>query len=246
MDEIARIGDNKPPSQIVFTQETGTILGAWLKDHPVVDTEEVARSGKLLVDRARLCLQDLEGERTAQTKSLNEQIKVINETYRSPRAVLDKLLGELKARLDVWLKAEEYKRLREAEETRRRAEELEAKAREAEAREREAAEDARVGVESDIGTATQDADAAFSEYQKAEREAKRAERAVDVKLPGGFRRALYLKDHETLIVVDADQALEHMGWSERMIEALLKDAREFRRQHGKLPNGISSKEERKI
>lgn len=240
------VGHNKPPSQIRFTEDTASALGDWLKINPIVETEEVAREGKLLVDRARLCLQDLDDERKGQTAPLNEQLKQINARYASPKAVLDKLLTELKARLNVYVIKEEEIRRKAAEEARKRAEEAEQAAREAEEREQEAADDARQGVESDIGTATKDADEKFAAYKVAQRELARAERDTSVKIGGGFGRVLGSRLKETLVILDPDLAITDMGWTQRLLEVLMMEAREYRRRMGKLPKGIISQQERKI
>lgn len=240
------IGHNQPPSQIKFSEETSTVLSLFLQDHPVIQTEEEARAGKLLVDRARLCLADLEAERTAAVAPLNEKVKAINDEYRSPRGILDKILTQLKDRLDAWLKIEEEKRFQAAEEARRKAEEAERLAREAEAREQEAAQDAKVGVETDIGTATREADAAYAAFRKAERELARAEKDTNARIPGGFGRALSLKFKETLVVTDPTKAVSVTGWSQRLLEALKTEAREYRKLHGHLPDGVTATGERKI
>lgn len=239
-------GSNFPPSNIEYSGELTAILGAWLKDHPIVDTEEVARSAKLLIDRGRLCLQDMEAERKTRVGVFQTQIRQIDDEYRAPKTILDKVLGLIKDRVNDWIKKEEAVRQKAAEEARQRARTAEKAARAAEEAEQEAISDAKVGVESDIGSITSHADAAFAAFQRAEREAMRADNAVDVKIGGGFGRALSTRFKETLVVEDPLKAVSIMGWSERLIDALRTDAREYRKQHGQLPHGIVSHGERKI
>lgn len=241
---LPEIGDNHPPSHIEFAAETAAALNDWLTSHPVVQTEEETREIKVLLDRSRLCRQDTEAERKSRVGPLQQQVRDINAEYAGPLAYLDKLELEAKTRLNVWIVKEEEKRRRAAEEARQRAWEAAEKAREAEAREREAAEDARQGVEADIGTATAVADAAFSDFQRAEREAARLEKAKDVKITGGFSRALSSRFKETLVVADPEKAFACMGYSERVLEAMLTEARDYRRKYGKLPDGIISQGER--
>lgn len=240
------IGGNNPPSQIAFTQETTGALSEWLKDNPVVQTEDQAREGKLLVDRARLCVADLESERDSKVRPLNTQVRVINDEYRGPRETLQKISQELLIRLDAYRKAEEQRREQEAEEKRKLAEEAERRAREAEAREQEAQDDARLGVEVDIGSATVDADRAFRDYEKADREAARAEKETRFKLGGGFSRSLSTRSHETITVSDPLKALAEIGYTEKILEAIVSEAREFRRKHDRLPQGIKSVKERRL
>lgn len=234
------VGHNQPPSLIEFSAQTATDLSDWLKNYPVIETEDAAREGKTLFDRASDCLKDMETERKARGKPHREQIDLIDGEYRSPRTILEKIRTELMGRLDVWRRQEEEKRKQEAHEARQRAEELERKAREAEAREREAQEEARQGVEVDMASVTRDADLSFNRFQSAEREAARAAAAMDVKIAGGFRRALGASrfQKKELVVTDPNKALSAMGWSERLLEALKTDARTFHRAHGHWPDGI--------
>src|SRR5215475_7641434 len=246
MDDLAPREHNIPPSQIEFAGETAGFLGDWLKEHPVVETEEDAREGKLFVDRGRLCLQDLEDDRKTKTRPLYKQITDIDDQYRSPRTILEKILAELKERLNAYVKREEERRQYALAEAKRRVEEAEKAAREAEEREREAIDDACVGAESDIGAVTKEADEKFKQFQQAERAVAFAQADSKVKIGGGFGRALSPRFKEELVVSDPMKALAVMGWSERLLNALLMDAREYRRKHGSLPHGIISKGERRL
>jgi hypothetical protein len=239
-------GHNQPPTQIEFTNETSGALGEWLKTHPVVQTEDEARDGKLLVDRAMGCLGDLEAERDGKVRPLNEQVRQINDTYRSPRTVLERILDELKDRLDAWRKAEEDRRREIADAARAAAEEAERIAREAEEREQEAKDDAQAGVETDIGPATTAADLAFTEYERATLALARANREIVVRIGGGFNRALSARTKEVLIITDIEKVIAETGWTERVLSAILIEAREYRKQHGRLPNGIISQKERRL
>jgi hypothetical protein len=237
---------NNPPSLIEFAGESATVLSDWLKENPVVETEEQSRAYKLLRDRGKSCLRDMEDERKVRVKPKQEEIDLINGEYRSPRAILEKILGEGDNRLNEYIKKEENRRLRDLAEAQKRVEEAEQAARDAEARERSAVDDARTGVETDIGAAAVEADARFAAFQLAQRTLARAERAKDVKLGGGFNRALSTRFKEELVVEDPYKALSVMGWSERLLEALLTDAREHRRKHGDLPDGIIAQGERRL
>jgi len=239
-------GHNNPPSLIEFAGESASVMSDWLKENPVVETEEQARGGKLLDDRASSCLADMETERKVRVKPKQEEIDLINGEYRSPRTILDKIRGELRNRLNDFIKKEQNQRLRDLAEAQKRVEEAEQAARDAEARERSAIEDARAGVETDIGAATVEADARFNAFQRAQREFARAERAKDVKIGGGYKRAVSQRFKEELVVADPIKALSIMGWSERLLEALLTEAREYRKKHGRLPEGIIAQGERRL
>ena len=242
----ATIGDNRPPDSIEFGKETIIALGEWLKENPVIQTEEEARSGKLLVDRASSCVKDMEDERTKQVKPINEQVKTINDTYRVVRDPLEKILQELKLRLDAYVKAEEAKRIAAAQEAQRKLEEAGQRAREAEAREQEAKGDVELGVEADVAAATIRADTAFSDFERAKRGAARAEKDTHVKIGGGFGRRLSLKTYEVLSVTDWNEAITEMGCTEKIAEAILSSAREYRKTFDELPAGIIATQERKL
>ena len=237
---------NNPPDQTVTAADTMKDISDWMAEHPVID-EIHAREAKLFIDRGKLAIQDLEAERETKVKPLNQQVQVINDHYRSPRTLLQKVLDELKNRLASFLRAEEQKRIQIAEETRARAIEAERAAREAERIEKGGIADAAVGeIGVDVATLTRDADQAYSAFEKAARQAALAERETKVRIGGGFTRALGLKAKETLLVTDAVDAIHAIGVTESITEAILTSARAYRKLHGKLPAGVISETERKV
>jgi len=236
---------NNPPSLLDDGRALLADLGKWLDDNPVIETEDVARDGKLMVDRASACIGDLETERRGQTDPLNKQVKDINETYSVIRNPLQKVLDGLKARITAYLRIEEEKRIRAAEEARRAAEEAEQRARAAEAAEKEAEDDAAQGVaDTQVATKTIEADRAFAEFQQAARAAALAEKETNVKVGGGFRRALSLRAKKTLILISWKDAIEHMGMTDKVRDSILSSAREYRAVFEELPNGVKEQEER--
>ena len=244
---ISDRGHNNPPSQIEFSEETTRALAGWMVDHPVISTEDEAREAKVYVDRASLCLKDLEDERDGKVRPLNEQVKEINATYKAPRGRLEGALSGLRQRVSTFLKSEEERKAKIAEEARKAAEEAEQRAREAEERERQLKEEAASGACVDVVSATESADAVFDDYKLAERARRLAERDADrVRVGGGFARALTLKNKEYLSIVDYGQAISEMGLSERVSEAILSDARAYRKATGELPNGVTATYEREI
>jgi len=100
----AVIGGSQPPSAIDFASESATALSDWMKDHPVIETDDDARAAKLLVDRAKSSLESMETERDAQVRPLNDQVKAINDRYRQPGTLLEKVRNALAERLTAYAK----------------------------------------------------------------------------------------------------------------------------------------------
>ena len=239
------IGHNQP--QMAETaKETMQSLSDWMAENPSIQDEEAARSAKLLVDRGKLALADMEDERKAKVGPLNEQIKAINDGYRAPRGQLETVIAALSSRITAYLHQIEQERIEMAQRARKAAEEAEERAREAERKEQEAIGSADTGeLDVDIASAVLAADESFSAYKKAERQAQRAEReAENVKIGGGFRRSLSLRETETLVVVDGMKAILRIGITDGITEAIIKDARAYRKLHGHLPDGVQSVKER--
>lgn len=234
-------GHNNPPSVLEFCAETTAELGLWLEDHPVIETEDEARAGKLLVDRATSTMADAEHERDKLVRPLNEQVKEINSRFRQPRDTLRQICDILKERLQAFIKAETQKREAEAEAKRREVEEAERRARDAEERERASLDEARMGVvNAGQAEARIAADVAFSAFERAEREAARAEKETHVKIGGGFKKALSTRTKEVLVLNNWQRAIDEMGLSDALIEAILKEARAYRKGHGYLPSGVTA------
>lgn len=235
------IGDNGPPSAIEDCQIAVVDLNQWLESHPVILSGEDAKAGKLLVDRASLIIADAEAERDKQVRPLNEQVKHINERYRTPRETLRQVADLLAGRLADFIRAERERREAEAEEKRQAALEAEAKARAAEEKEQEAKDNAKLGELVDVGSAVAVADSAFRAYEAAVRQAARAEKdAEHVKIPGGFRRAMSIPKKEILTLDNWRRAIDEMGLSEALIKTILQEARAYRKRVGYLPNGITA------
>src|SRR5512143_4346164 len=102
--------------------ETAKDLSDWMAENPVIETEDQAREAKVYIDREKLCIQDLEAERDGKVRPLNEEVKKINEYYRSPRELVGKVLGELSKRIRDYIQQEEQIRATAAAEAKRKAE----------------------------------------------------------------------------------------------------------------------------
>lgn len=235
---------NNPPSMIDFAAETGEALRVWMLDHPVIEDMEAAKAGKLLVDRASDTLKEMETERDTKVRPLNEQVKSINNQYRQPREALQTVLGVLVERLDNFAKAEEEKRIQEAEDSRKKAEQALAAAEAARLAQETAAIDAAQGVIVDVAESAAALNEAERIAQASMRAAARAEKATNVKITGGFRRALSRRDTEVLSITDVHAALDAVGLTDGIRDAILTAARGYRKKFNELPDGIEANMER--
>lgn len=250
----AVMGGNNPPGPIEMAETIMQALSDWMKDHPVIQTEDEARAAKPLIDRAKAAMDEIEAERDGKVRPLNDQVAQINVEYKAvhntdPKkpGTFNKVFNELKLRVADYLRKEEQKRLAAAAEARRIQEEAEHQAREAEEREREALSNASAGeIGVDVAAVTQEADAAFETFERQSRFADRAERDTKVKIGGGFAGAVSLRTAEILQVDDALKAIVVMGTTDRIREAILTEARAYRKANGRLPDGISATTERKL
>lgn len=243
---LDQIGHNGPPSPIDYTREAMADLNTFLMDNPVIEGE-AAKTAALNIERMRKTLADMEDDRKRKVGPLNEQVKIINESYRAVRDPADKVLDELRRRLTDHVAREEAKRIREAELARQEALRLEMEARRAEEAEREAKAGATFGEITDVAAAVVEADQTFSRFAQADRAAQLAERDTRVRLPsqlGG--KALSMRTTETLILDDAQAAIQAIGVTDGIRDAILSAARAHRKLKGELPPGIRSETTRSI
>lgn len=248
----AAIGHNNPPSAIDLARDTINALSDWMKGNPVIQSEAQAREAKLLIDRAKVSLDEIENERNNLVRPLNERVSAINDKFKALHntdkkrpGTYDRIFAELKARVAAYLVAEEERRQKEAAEAAAKAAEAERLAREAEAREQEIIENAKAGeLDGDVGAATREADEAFADYERESRFAARAERAAKVRIGGGLGRASTLRTVEILHLDSYSLALKAIGPQPKIEEAILSCAREYRKTHGHLPGGVSATTER--
>ena len=248
------VGSNNPPSPIEMAESIQQVLSDWMKDHPVIQTEDEARAAKPLIDRAKAAMDEIEAERDGKVRPLNDKVTEINAEYKAvhntdPKkpGTFNKVFNELKARVAEYLRKEEQKRLAAAAEARRIQEEAERQAREAEEREQQALHGASLGeIDVDVAAVTKEADAAFEAFERQSRFADRAEKDTKVKIGGGFDSAVSLRTAETLHVDDALKAIVVIGVTDRIREAILTEARAYRKANGRLPDGVSATTERKL
>lgn len=245
-------GDNNPPvsaienSRIAFQQAS-----EFMKSVPVVQSDDEARSAKVIHDTLKGALDTMESERDGRVRPLNEKVREINGEYRGTRETIEKLLDELKVRINAFIEAERVRREAIAAEAQRRAEEAERLAREKEAAETEAKENATVGECADVGEAIAEADSAFDTYQREKRAALRAERDTNVRIGGGGTRALAQRTSETLTIDDPAKAIREIvklrgEIPEKLADAIRSAARDYRKAKGRLPAGITSSTSRSV
>jgi len=240
-------GDNAPPDMTVTALETMKALSDWMAEHPVIDGHDAAKEAKVLLDRGKLCIKDLDDERRGKVDPLNKQVAEVNGHYRAPREQLEKVLQVINIRLTAYIYEEERRRFAAAAEAQLKLEEAERVAREAEAKEREAkeaAEQGELGV--DIAGKVGDANAAFSAFERAQRAAAVAEKDTKVKVTGGFTRAVALRTETVLSVTDPVKAVKALMPNAFITEAIIKAARAYHKLKDKYPPGIEAKTERKL
>ena len=251
--QLSVVGHNHPPGPIDHAQSVVDDINAWLADHPTIETEDDARAAKPYLDRAKASFEEIESERDGLVRPLNEQVAQINGKYKAlhntdPKkpGLFDKIVGELKSRVAAFMVREEQRRQREAEIARQAQEEAERLAREAEAREIEALENAKAGEVVDVAEVTKEADTAFQEFERQSRFAARAEKDTKVKIGGGFGRTASLRDVETLHLDSYAKAIKAIGPNDKIRDAILSAARDYRKLHERLPDGVSATTERKL
>lgn len=244
---LATIGHNQPPGPIDHAQDAMAELNSFLTDNPVIETGVQAKEGGAYVERTRIALTELEIDRTTLTGPINVELAQINSRYRAIREPLEKVFAELRARLTRFAANEEAKRIAEANRLAAERAEAERVAREAEAREQAAIANAAVGEVVDVGGFIVDADAAFKQFEKADRAVAIAERNVPLRIGSSMGgRALSMRTVEVLVIDDAAKAIKAIGLTEKIRDAILSSARDYRKLKGDLPKGISVTHERKI
>lgn len=232
---------NNNPTMVATILITADEINEWLKEHPVIETPEDAKALKVFIDRGALGIQDMEDERRKEQQPHVEAVEAVRVKYRGPKQVIEKILEHAQGRLSVYLKAEKAKREAIAAEAARVVAEAERQAREAERLEQDALGSVAAGeLGVDVQATSLAADEAFSRFQRVSREAARAEKATNVKVGGGFRRAAGLRTSTTISVTDAVAAVQAIGTTDGIKEEIIKAARIYHNQVGEWPPGIEA------
>ncbi len=238
-------GHNKP-SPAELASEVMERLGVFLKDHPVIETHEEAVAAAKLAELSRKHLDDLEDERKERGRPLRDQLASINAEYE-PVKTAREVLEILSQRLTAFARAEEARRRAEADRLAREAEEAVRRVSEAIRARAEASDDASQGeVGVDLVSAVATEGTALRDAARIAREAARAERSIPVRLPTGFGRAKSLRSTEVLTVTDPVAAINEIGLTPDISEAILSGARAYRKLKNRLPAGIATATERSI
>ena len=241
--------DNNPPGALFHARDALDELAKFLKDNPVVDGEAQARTGAAVKERTLVALKAARDERETKTRPLRDQLNAIFADYDlvKDKGPLESSYNVLRKRLSDYANRIEAERATEAERLRQAALEQERIAREAEAAEQEAIENASQGECTDVAGAIQEADAAFTDYRKADRQAAIAERQVPLRfgsVMGGRTQAM--RTVEVLTVTDAIAAIKVLGLTDKIRDAILSSARDFRKEFEELPAGITATFERSL
>lgn len=250
------IGANNPPepTPIERAHDAMTALAQFLDNVPVITEGPHLVEAKQLIEHSRGAMAEMEAERVKLVRPLNEELDEINGRYKAIHntdskkpGTLDKIVAELKARLTAYGIAEEAKREREAELARIELARIEAEARDAEAKEQQAKQDAVVGViDTGVAQATLEADQKFNEFKQASRFVARAEKATTFRIGDGPGKALGMRTEKTLVLNSYAKAITAIGKNEKIETAILSAARDYRKEHGKLPDGVTEVTERKF
>lgn len=232
---------NNNPSMVATILITADEINEWLKEHPVIESPEDAKTIKVFIDRGALGIQDMEDERIKEQQPHVEAVEAVRAKYRGPKQIIEATLGHAKARLAAYMRAEKEKREAIAAEAARVVAEAERQAREAERVEQDALGSVAAGeLGVDVQATSLAADEAFSRFQRVAREAARAEKATKVKVGGGFRRAAGLRTETTLTVDDPATALLAVECTDEIREAIIKAAKSYHQKIGAWPPGVSA------
>lgn len=243
----ARLGGNNPPDAIERSKDALAELSEFIKSEPVITDEDTARKAKLMIDRGRASVDEMESERVKKVKPLNDEVKRINDEYRGPKDILSAAVGTVVGRVNAFM---DDMRLRREEEARKAAEEAERKIQEANAAIEAKAEANDNAAQGEVGidtiAAEQEARAKIEEANKAIRVARRAEKATNIRVGGGWGRVLTQRTKETLIVTDWQKAITVLGLTDGIRDAVLTASRAHRKLHGELPDGVVSEKEKSL
>lgn len=241
--------DNNPPTALDHAADALSELAKWLKDHPIIQALPEAKAGVGLKERTLVALNSARDERQAKTQPLRDQLNEIFATYDlvKDKGTLERGYNELRKRLTAFATSQEEARIAEATRLRNEAAERERVAREAEAAEQEAIANAEVGEVTDVGAAIAQADEAFKGYRVADKQAAIAERNVPLRFGsvlGG--KSISMRTTEKLVIDDVALAIKALGITEKIAEAILSSARDFRKEFNELPAGIKATFERTL
>ncbi len=240
-DYIPKAGDNNPPSQIELIEGVVEELSRFLSETPVIQSHEEAKRAAELIKRGKIAADELDAERDSHVRPLNTRVHKINASYKRVSLPLDRLIDLIKGRLTDRARAEEARRQAEVDRKLRELQEAEIAALRAAEAERDGIEIGGAVVQAITDTAVAQEDAA-----RAARALAIAEKDVGFRVATGYGRAIPMRNVETLVIDNHISAVISMWPSDKIGDAIRSAARDYRKQHGRLPKGISIILERKI
>lgn len=258
VDRQVQRTDNQAPSELERATEAYAELAAYLRENPVIQNE---KEEKLAADwkvRTSRTLEETRAERDGKIKPHSEAVAAIRTDYAivqdksktNAGGPLQRAYDVLKKRITDRAERVEAARAAEAERLRLEAEEKERIAREAEAKEQDAIACADVGELTDVGAAIEEADQAFGDYARANRAAAVAERNVPLRIHSSMGgRAVTMRTTTTLSVEseeDACKAINAMGLTPDVAEAICTAARKYHKAHNEYPPGITITKSRSL
>lgn len=246
------LGHNNPPTDaITLAADPMEAVRQFLKNIPVIATEDEIRDAKAAHDAAVAALKTVEAERKTKVAPLNAELKAINEEYHKWHStsgkpgIWDRQVADLKSRMTKYAREEERKRHKAEEAARQAAVDAAEKARALADAEEQARDMAASGVcDVDLAGAIKASHEAGQEAIRADWTARRAEGETKVRIVGGSGKALSLKDREILTVTDWKAAIEAIGLVDRIAATIIAEARAYREAMGDLPPGVTADFER--
>ncbi len=246
-DQIPKAGDNNPPSQIDLIEPVVEELSRFLSETPVIRSHEEAKRAAELIKRGGIAAKELDEERDGNVRPLNSRVKEINAAYKRVSLPLDRLIDLIKGRLTDRARAEEARRQADAAAKMEFLREAEIAALKAAEDERDATENAAFGeVGLDVGVIIAATAQAEADVERAARALAIAEKDVPERISTGYGRAIAMRTVETLAIDNHISALIALWPNDKIGDAIRSAARDFRKEHGRLPKGISVILERKI
>lgn len=247
VDRTVSRSDNSPAPAIAYAKDALDELSKWLESHPVIQQQDEAKAGAALKERTLVAIKGAREEREGKTSPLREQLNAIFADYDlvKDKGPLERTYNELRKRLTNYATAVEAARIAEAERLRLEAEERERAAREAEAAEQAAIADAEVGSCTDVAGAIEQADQAFTDFRRADKQAAIAARNVPVRFGSALGgKSQSMRTVKVLVIENVQLAIEIMGLTPKITEAILSSARDYQKEFDELPAGISATFER--
>lgn len=247
--------ENTRPTEIDRAKEAFEELRDFLKDHPVILTADDAKLGAGYLERTRVTLKASRDERNTKTRPFLDRLEAIRAAYDLVRektksnegGLLERAYNALRDRMTKYADAVEAERIAEANRLREEAARAEDAARAAETAEQTAIADAEVGECTDVGAAIQNADQKFAEFKVANRQAATAERNVPLRFGsvlGG--KSVSARTYEFLEIEDFDKAIKVLGLTDKIRDAVIASAKDFRNEFDELPAGIKSTHQRRM